>query len=129
MSHTGPVQRWDLFAVDFEPTRGREQRGDRCPALVLSNDGFNRHFDVVTVVPLTGLRSKRRRVYPFEVLLPAGRAGNRIDSIVMPYQVRTISKSRLRELLGSLTDPDLREQVEKRMLEHLGIDFEPEGLG
>ena len=128
MAYIGPVQRWDLFTVDLEPAVGREQRGVCRPALVVSNNGFNRHFDIVTVVPLTGLRKKKRRVYPFEVLLPAAVAGNPKDSILMPHQVRTVSKLRLGDLLGSLADVDLRIQVENRLLEHLGIDFEAEGL-
>jgi mRNA-degrading endonuclease toxin of MazEF toxin-antitoxin module len=65
-------------------------------------------------------------VYPFEVLLPAGVAGNESESIVMPQQVRTISKLCLLEPLGVLADQDLQEQIENRLLEHLGIEFEAE---
>lgn len=120
----GPVSRWELFWVDLEPAVGSEQRGDRRPALVVSNDGFNTHFDVVTIVPLTGSRGKRRKVYPFEVLLPPGVAGNPEDSIVMPQQIRTISKMRLLEPMGFLSDPGLQAEIENRLLEHLGIEFE-----
>lgn len=129
MAHVGPVSRWELFRVDLEPAVGSEQRGWRRPALVVSNDGFNAHFDVVTVIPLTGVRGKRRRAYPFEVLLPAGAAGNPEDSIAMPQQVRTISKMRLLESMGVLADPGLQMEVESRLLEHLGIDFEIEYPG
>ncbi len=129
MAHVGPVSRWQLFRVDLEPAVGSEQRGDRRPALVVSNDGFNAHFEVVTVIPLTGARGKRRKVYPFEVHLPADVAGNPEDSIAMPQQVRTISKMRLLEPLGMLADPGLQMEVESRLLEHLGIDFEVEYPG
>jgi mRNA interferase MazF len=121
-----PVARWELYRVDLEPTLGSEQGGDR-PALIVSNDGFNAHFPVVTVVPLTGARRKRRRTYPFEVRLPCGAAGNAEDSIVMPQQVRTISKMRLGERIGILSDRGLRTQIENRLLEHLGIAFEIAG--
>lgn len=117
------VARWDLYWVDLEPTLGSEQGGER-PALIVSNDGFNAHFPVVTVVPLTGARLKRRRTYPFEVQLPRGAAGNAEDSIVMPQQVRTISRMRLRERIGVLSDRGLRAEIENRLLEHLGIAFE-----
>jgi mRNA interferase MazF len=126
MAHVGPVSRWELFRVDLEPAVGSEQRGNRRPALVVSNDGFNAHFDVVTVVPLTGTRGKRREVYPFEVLVPAGAAGNPRDSIAMPQQVRTISKMRLLDSMGVLADPGIQDEIESRLLEHLGIDFEVE---
>ncbi len=127
MAYPGPVARWELYRVDLDPVVGREQAGDR-PALVVSNDGFNAHFDMVTVVPLTKHAGKVRRVYPFEVLLPAGAAGNDLESIAMPQQVCTVSKLRLLERIGFLGDPELQEQIENRLLEHLGIAFEAEEL-
>jgi mRNA-degrading endonuclease toxin of MazEF toxin-antitoxin module len=36
------------------------------PVLVVSNDGFNRCFPPLTVLPLTRSRGKRRPVYGFE---------------------------------------------------------------
>lgn len=126
MAYQGRISRWDLYWVDLEPHVGSEQAGERRPALVISNDGFNAHFDVVTVLPLTKLEGKRRRVYAFEVLLPAGSAGSRHESIVMPHQVRTISRLRLLERIGALTDDGLKLAIENRLLEHLGIAFEAE---
>lgn len=124
MPWNGPVVRWDLVRVHLDPVVGREQGGER-PALVVSNDAFNARFDLVTVVPLTGARGKTRRIYPFEVLLPRGAAGNAEDSIAMPYQVRTLSRMRLLKPIGVLSDPALREAIETRLLDHLGIEFAP----
>jgi mRNA interferase MazF len=126
MAHAGA--RWELFRVDLEPRVGSELGGDSRPALIVSNDGFNKNFQVVTIVPLTSQEGKRRQVYPFEVLIPAGAAGNPADSIAMPYQVRTISKMRLLDRLGFLDDDDLKAEIENRLMEHLGIDFEAEDL-
>lgn len=128
MAYLGPVARWDIYWVDLEPRVGSEQGGDRRPAVVLSNDGFNAHFEVVTVVPLTKPRGKRRRVYEFEALLPAEVVGTGFESIVMPHQIRTISKLRLIERIGTLTDEDHQLEIENRLLEHLGIAFEAEEL-
>jgi len=125
MSWSGIARRWDLVRVELEPREGSEQGGAR-PALVVSNDGFSRHFPLLTVLPLTRSRGKRRPVYGFEVLLPAGAAGNAEESIVMPQQIRTIARERVQARLGSLSDPALRETVEERLLEHLGIGFEAE---
>ena len=124
--YRGPVSRWELFWTDLEPRVGSEQGGERRPALVISNDGFNAHFDVITVIPLTRTRGRRRRVYPFETLLPKGVAGNTEDSIAMPQQIRTISKGRLLKPMGVLADLRLQTQIESRLLEHLGIEFRPE---
>jgi mRNA interferase MazF len=114
--------------VDLDPIAGSEQGGTR-PALVISGDGFNQHFPIVTVLPLTGTRGKRRKIYPFEVLLDRGMAGNSEESIVMPQQIRTISKTRLRARLGRLTDKPARQRIERRLLEHLAIEFEIAGSG
>jgi mRNA interferase MazF len=126
MAHSGAVHQWELFTADLNPSVGREQGGESRPVLVVSNDGFNRAFDVVTVLPLTKEAGKTRKIFPFEVRIPANTAGNNLDSIIMPQQIRTISKSRLLESLGVLTDAALRTEVEDRMLDHLAISLEAE---
>lgn len=128
MAYVGPVLRWDLFWVDLEPRVGSEQGGDRRPAVVISNDGVNAHLDVITVLSATKPDGKRRKPYPFEVVLPAGTITSQHESIVMPQQIRTISKLRLLEKIGRLSHPAHQLAIENRLLEHLGIQFEAEGL-
>jgi mRNA interferase MazF len=113
-----PPLQWAVIEADLDPVRGSEQRGVR-PVLVVSNEGFNQAISNVTVLPLT---STRRRLYPSEVLLPKGVAGQPLDSIVMAHQVRTISKERLRRPLGYLQDSVLRETVRDAVREHLDLD-------
>ena len=129
MAYIGPIRRWDLYWADLEPSVGSEQGGERRPVLVVSNDGFNAAFEVVTVLSLTKREGKRRRVYPFEVELPAEVIGTGMTSIVMPQQIRTISRRRLLERIGSLVDPAKQVEVENRLLEHLDIEFEAEPPG
>jgi mRNA interferase MazF len=116
------LRRWDLVLVDFGDGTGKEQAGVR-PALVLSNDGFNGHFPLATVLPLTKRAGKRRPVFSFELVLPARIAGNEAESIVMPHQVRTVSRDRLKHRLGRLMAPNLRADIESRLLDHLGVGF------
>lgn len=120
------VRKWDVFRANLDPVLGHEQAGKSRPVMIVSNDGFNRSSGVVTAIPLTRQAGKTRRVYQFEVLLPERAAGNPAASIVMPQQIRSISKLRLMNRLGALTDPLLQDEIETRLLEHLGIDFEPE---
>ncbi|MCJ7629858.1 MAG: type II toxin-antitoxin system PemK/MazF family toxin [Longimicrobiales bacterium] len=127
MAHLGPVARWEVYWVDLEPHLGSEQGGERGPAVVVSNDGFNQFFDVVTIVPLTKREGKRRQVYPFEVLRP-DLVGTGLESIVMPQQLRTVSKWRLLERIGALADEEVRTGIEDRLVEHHGIEFEAEEL-
>lgn len=126
MAHTGAVKRWELYWADLDPAVGSEQGGDRRPVLIVSNDGFNRAFDLVTVVSLTKLEGKRRKPYPFEVVLPPEVVGTGYTSIVMPQQIRTISRLRLLQRIGVVEDAAKREEIENRLLEHLDIEFEAE---
>ena len=123
MPHQGPVHQWDVFRADLEYVVGREQGGESRPVIVVSNDGFNEQFSVVTVVPLTKTEGKARKVYPFEIVIPAGLAGNPKESIIMPYQIRTIDKKRLLEWIGSLTTAQVRTEIEDRMIEHIGVNL------
>lgn len=117
------VRRWDVIRADFDPVAGSEQGGVR-PAVVISNDGFNRHMPVITVMPLTKLEGKRRGAYAFEIVLPTGSVSAGITTMVLPYQIRTISKLRLRGTLGRITDEVHRAQIEARLLEHLGVELD-----
>ena len=120
-----PPRRWDLLLVDLGPGAGSEQRGAR-PALVVSNDGFNDHFPLTTVVPLTKREGKRRRVYAFEVAIPPGAAGNELESIAMPHQMRTVAHARILRRIGTLSDARLRAEIEARIRDHLALDPDAE---
>lgn len=111
--------------VDLGTGVDSEQSGVR-PALVVSNDDFNRHFSLATVLPLTKRGGKRRSVYPFEVVLPAGAAGNPVESIAMPHQVSTVARQRLLRRIGRLGAPHLQTEIEDRLLDHLGVGYEPD---
>ncbi len=113
-------RRWALVEVALDPAEGHEQAGSR-PALVVSNEPFNETSGLLTVLPVTSMK-ERRAVQPWELLLPAAAAGNPLDSIIMPQQVRTISAKRIRRLYGRLSDPALRREVAGKMLLHLGFE-------
>jgi len=108
---------WAVFEADLDPVTGAEQKGTR-PVLVISNEEFNQAMPSVTVLPMT---STRRRLYPAEVLLHEGEAGQPAESIVMAHQVRTISKRRLVRRLGAILDPELRGEVQRAIKEHLDL--------
>ncbi len=113
-----PGFQWAVMEAKLDPVAGAERKGTR-PVLIVSNEEFNQAMPNVTVLPLT---STRRRLYPSEVLIEAGRAGQPFESIIMAHQIRTISKARLGRFLGSLDDPEVRDEVREAMKEHLGIE-------
>jgi mRNA interferase MazF len=126
MAYVGGIKRWDAFWADLDYPVGSEQGGQRRPVLVVSNDGFNEASSLVTVLPMTKLEGKKRKVYTHEVVLPEAVLGTGVSSIVMPQQIRTISRGRLLQRIGALDDVEKQEEVVNRLLEHLDIEFEAE---
>jgi len=72
----------DFLAVTFDPQSGHEQRGRR-PALVVSNDLFNRHTGLATVWPITNTD----RGIPFHVAIPNA---HDVTGFVMVEQAKSI---------------------------------------
>lgn len=117
---SGPPYQWSVFVVDLDPAVGSEQAGRR-PVLVVSREVANVALPVVTALPLTS-RRKGRRVYPNEVLLPAGTAGLDRESLVMAHQIRSMSKRRLSAFVGRIEDQVLRAAVRAAVRVQLDLD-------
>jgi len=72
----------DIVYLDFDPQAGHEQKGRR-PALVVSNDLFNRLSNMTMVCPIT----HTERNNPFRVKL---NSCTEIDGYIMCDQVRML---------------------------------------
>jgi mRNA interferase MazF len=102
---------WGIFLASLDPVKGSEQAGKR-PVLVVSRERLNQMLPVVNVIPITSRESSARKIYPNEVLLPAGiTTGLRVDSIALCYQIRTLDKDRLEDTWGEVTDENLRQEI------------------
>jgi mRNA interferase MazF len=75
---------------------------------------------VITVIPLTS-RKPGRKIYPSEVLIKKGDANLEADSLVLCYQIRTISKKRIVKLLGSVKDAEKQLEIETAVKLHLDL--------
>lgn len=111
--------RWSIVYVYLDPSVGRDKAGNR-PALIMSDETFNRNMEVVTVVPITSHRPGRK-VYPNEVLLSVEESGLEVESIVMAHQIRTISRGRIKRRVARLTSPVLQEACLEAVRIHLGM--------
>ncbi len=115
------MQRGEVRMVDLDPARGTEANKRR-PAVIVSNDAANSAAarlgrGVLTVVPVT---SSVDRVYPFQVLLPAGAGGLSQDSKAQAEQVRSLDAQRIGEQLGRLTD-QLMAALDDALRLHLAL--------
>ena len=94
-----PPLRGEIYWVALDPTVGTEIAKTR-PSLIISNDVGNRSSQRVIVAPITSQGTGR--IYPFEVLVPAGEGGLTQTSKVLLSQIRTIDKQRLGQWIGVL---------------------------
>src|SRR5437764_7516189 len=115
------MRRGDVVWVDLGPSRASEANKRR-PAVLVSNDGANRTAEslgrgVVTVVPIT---SAVKRVFPFQVLLPAKSCGLPKASKAQAEQIRSVAVQRVGRVAGRLPG-ELLAEVDDAMRLHLAL--------
>lgn len=99
-----PVQRGEIYWVEFDPVKGNEEAGLR-PALVVQNDIGNRFGSTTVVVAIT--RTIPPKPYPFLVVVEPVESGLPERSAINCAQMATIQQSgeasRLRPSRGQST--------------------------
>ncbi len=72
----------DIVFIDFDPTKGHEQKGYR-PAVVISNDVFNKNTKMVIVCPITS----NEKVFPTHYKL---KNSKKVKGSVLCEHIRSI---------------------------------------
>ena len=86
------IQRGEIYFVDLNPTKGREQAGRR-PVLVLSIDAINKLPLVVTVVVGTK-RENVRKDFLTNVRVSVEESGLPMETVFLCFQIRSIDPNR-----------------------------------
>lgn len=110
------MRRGEIYWVNLDPVVGSEI-GKRRPAVILQNDLANHSSPTVTIVPLS---TRVGRVYPFQVLIPAATSGLDRDSKALCEQIRTVSKTRLLDKAGELSN-SVMKAIRTALDRHLWI--------
>jgi mRNA interferase MazF len=108
------VKRGDIILMDFDPQTGHEQKGTR-PALVVSNEAFNRLSKMVMVCPITNTN----KGHPFHLPLD-GRT--RTTGVVMCDQARTMDITARKARHLEVAPPDIVESVVDAIVRFIEID-------
>jgi mRNA interferase MazF len=108
MKESNP-QRGEIWLVNFDPTEGNEIQKLR-PAVVI-NRNFSNNLDLFIVLPITSWKEDFSGVSWLYKILPD--ETNHLDKVstVNCYQIRTVSKTRLKKIIGKLAVDDVVEIV------------------
>ncbi len=105
------IKRYEIYCADLNPTVGSEICKIR-PVVVISQDSMNKHLETIVVCPLTS------KLHPaWRTRLQIQCAGREAEIAV--DQIRTISKSRLKQKIDQLTANDAA-QLRKLITEMYG---------
>lgn len=100
------IKKGQIWYADLSPVVGSEQGGVR-PVLIVQNDIGNKYSPTVIAAVITSRKTKAN--IPTHCWLNKGEGGLFCDSMVELEQVRTIDKSRLKQLMGQLSSERLTE--------------------
>jgi len=101
------IRRGEIRWADLNPTRGREQAGQR-PVLILSQDIFNDRSGTVIAVALTS--QPQRAGFPLTLELQT--KGLPKKSWVKISQIRTLAVERIGQRLGKISPEELAQVIE-----------------
>jgi mRNA interferase MazF len=113
------IQRGEIYFVNLNPVKGREQAGHR-PVLVLSIDAINKLPLVVTVV--VGTKGENiSRDYPTNVRVGSAESGLPMETVFLCFQVRSLDPKRFSEKPAGLVSGETLKKIEDTVRYCLGL--------
>ncbi len=102
----------DIVFLDFDPQLGREQ-AKRRPALVITEQGYNRASGLAVVCPLTS----KRKPYPFALPTTVGS----VEGAILVDQIKSLDWSARHAEFHSTIEPHMLAKVRAYLGVLLGI--------
>lgn len=102
------MRQGEIWMSDLNPVIGSEQSGRR-PVVILSGNLMNRFLQVIITAPLT---SKIKNYQGNPILQPNQLNGLKIQSEILVFHIRSVSKDRLIEKIGEIQKSELNQALE-----------------
>lgn len=98
------MKQQEIWYANLDPIKGREQSGIR-PVVIVSGNNLNDHSNLKIVCPVTS----QVKNYTGTLLLKKDKINKLTkDSEVLVFQIRTIDESRLINMIGTITDQQMK---------------------
>ena len=121
--HPQVPHRGDIWFADLNPHAGTSVQGGCRPVLIVSNDIGNAYAETLNVLPMT--RHLKKPNLPCHTELDPDIVSDKrqtLDtSMILAEQITTISKSELRNYVGSIKDEVLLSAVNRAIAGQLGL--------
>jgi mRNA interferase MazF len=108
------MKQGEIWYTNLNPVEGSEQAGFR-PVVIISGNLLNQYANIVICAPLT---TQIKNYHGNLVLTPTSANGLASTSEVLTLHVRSISKSRLKKHVGTISKMELK-QIQKCLQELL----------
>ena len=104
------IRKGSLYWINFSPGKGSEPKGKR-PGLVIQNNALNdSRLNTVIVIAVTS--TMKFGELPGNVILKKGEANLPKSCVVNSTQLKSVDKSSLTELIGTLSRDKMEEVFE-----------------
>lgn len=101
------IKRGEVYWVDLPDSNGRELK-EIHPCLVISNDRQNLASPLITIIPITSLKTGDK-IYSFQVAIKLKK-----ESVILVDQIQTIDRDKFKDKITEIKE-NLLEEVERKI--------------
>lgn len=101
------IKRGEIYWVDLPDSKGRELK-EIHPCLVISNDRQNFVSPLITIVPITSLKTGDK-IYSFQAPITLQK-----ESVLLVHQIQTIDRDKFKDKITEIKE-NLLEEVERKI--------------